>query len=434
MMEELNEFEARMDALIARISSDEDDTSSVELKITAKKQENKPASLDQLFKELIDEYNVQVNKTTDHRSFLETICMPSRSSSDEEKRGLSESVCKVNLAAKDFLNVSDENGDRFILVPNRDGAKFDVGGEYYFYTEQYNGYDFLIGDCSVTDYSHYFPLFDGLDADERYALIEKAKADPEGFAMWGKLGKVTRPHIVPAHSYMNVVRNRAEELLKRIPLDRDDLYNSLYDALGRFNHSPSIEKDDREKDLRAKMSVISMMLSNRYSEPVTAECLTKDLAGAKVSIRDLGSARSEDWLPNILICGRAYKNAVNCLSNPQRTFMEISMGGVESNDYLFGNPMCYTGTHIGELVARLTETDKTPSVVLFSDVDLMGTTVRSSNPLFGLTALLRKHTFTDFYMRTLPVDVRHIQFVCQVSRIEDCPELLMREMDIVVEL
>lgn len=422
-MENFDEISKRLDELMAICSHEKDNESSLELEITAKKKENKSASLNQLFDELIEEYNT--------RNLVESL------GGSFPGTDVSESVSKVTLAVKDYLHVSDENGERFVLIPCRNGEKFETGEEYHLYTKNYKGYDFIVTDCSTTEYSCFLPHLNGMETYERCAFIKKAKEDPEGFALWGRMGKVKRPDMVLESdiSHKMTVQTRAEEFLNRIPKDRDDLYHSLCETLRRYKHSPGNEKEDREQDLRAKMAIIAMMLSScRSDETITAECLTRHLDGAKVSVCNLAGNRPPDWLPNILIVGRDYTEVVKSVSGSDCYVIEISMCGVEAGDYLFGDPMCYVGTRIGELVSRLTETDTTPSVILFSDVDLMGTTVRGSNPLYGLAGLLRKHTFNDFYMRSLTVDVKNIQLICQVNRLEDCPELLMREIDIIVEL
>jgi ATP-dependent Lon protease len=158
------------------------------------------------------------------------------------------------------------------------------------------------------------------------------------------------------------------------------------------------------------------------------------LGKAKVTACDRVKDRAENWLPNILVVGLNYAQAITSICETGRTLNEISLGGVQGNDFLFGDEMSYYCSGCGELMSSITNGESFPSAVLFSDVDLMGTTVRSSNPLYGLASLLRRHTFHDFYMRELTIDVSDIQFICQVNRLEDCPELLLREMDIIVEL
>lgn len=413
---------------IATEGQGQGDDTSFEFEITAKKKENKHISLGQLFDELIDEYP-RHHLDTDNPYIRDIF------GDDMKKRVFSETTCRIRLVTKDYLNVSDENGERFILLPERDGLRFETGSEHFFITEQYKDYSFLVADCTASDYERLLPSLDGADAEERCDLVNQVRKDPDGFSLWAKLGGVVRPRIGSESSRRSIIENRADQLLKRIPRDRDDLYDTLWAARKQYIRSPGSSEYNREKDLQIKMNLISMMLSsNSGSEPLTAEWLAGRLEGAKVSARDVADRREQDWFPNILIAGRNYKEAIERISSTQNSFIDISLGGVQGNDYLFGDPMCYTGTNIGELASRLSDSGEYPAFIVFSDIDLMGTTVRASNPIYGLAALLRKHTFTDFFMRTLTVDVKRTHFVCQVPRIEDCPMLLLQEMDIVVEL
>lgn len=183
------------------------------------------------------------------------------------------------------------------------------------------------------------------------------------------------------------------------------------------------------------MKIASMMLAQKHikSEPFSLEWLSANLNKATVSACNNSYQRDDDWTPNILVVGNNYQELLDTISKSSRSFKEISLGSVEGNDYLFGDAMSYYCSGNGELISKLTEDRDPTTVILFSDIDLMGTSVRSSNPLYGLVALLRKHRFKDFHMRGMEIDVSKMQFICQVPALEDCPALLRREMDIKVE-
>lgn len=429
------ELMKQLDAL-PDCSDDEDDENSVELKISAKKKETKPASLDQLFDELIRKYNFQSRNDDEHKAFLESFGRLDDMDPDAKKKqtDVSETVCKIKMAARDYLNVSDEKGERFILLPKRNGTEYEIGSEYLVFTEQFKGHSFLLCDCKSTELEQFSAILDGADPAERCSLIQEAKADPDGFALWGKLGKVKRADRPSGMLRRLSFQKRAEAFLCRIPLERNDLYEPVSSMLTRYMHGPSNERADREEALLTMMKLISAMLSPRRPEPLTAESLADVLGKAKVTVRETAKSRAQGWLPNILIVGGSYADAVAHIRDTGRTLNEIPLGGVQGNDYLFGDEMSYYCSGHGELLARLIENNSFPSTVLFSDIDLMGTTVRSSDPLYGLAALLRRHSFQDFYLRGLTINASNIQFICQVNRLEDCPELLLREMDLVVEL
>ena len=438
---EMKELEELLDSLremaISRDDEDEEDgdEAALELQIKTKKKEKKPASLDQLFDELIREYN----RKHSPEFVLGGRMRFGEGPEDEdwvhrEAEETSETLCTVKLAVKNYLNIVDKDGERFVLLPDRDGERFEAGGEYVLYTRQYKEHSFLLFDSDAATFRKYSPLFEGTSAAERRDLLGQAKADPEGFALWGKLGPVKRADRKTPMVRQTLLVDRADRVLVRIPREREDLYRSLEETIRRCISSPGNEKADRQKDLEAKMTLISLMLSSRRKAAAfDAQELAARLPGACVKAGKT-ERREQGWLPNILLVGRDCDGAAERLADPEHALLEISLGGVEGNDYLFGDPMCYAGTRIGELTCRLIERPELPETVLFRDVDLMGTTVRSGNPLFGLASLMRRHRYTDFYMRDLTADVRSIQFICHVDRMEDCPALLLREMDLVVEL
>ena len=330
-----------------------------------------------------------------------------------------------------MINESAE--ESIILLPDKDGTRFTIGEMLYIYTEQYKGHNILLGDYAESEYNNNSKLFADLKTEEKLSLINKMKEDPEGFSLWGKLGKVKRV-LNNNISRSSIIQNRTKEFLIRIPEDRDDLYRSLKRTYDRYTYASRSEKMDYEEALSAKMQIISMMLSCQDStaEHLTLEYLKDHLEGVKILACDNLKKRPDDWFPNILIIGRDYHRVMDQLVDLNLSYNEISLQGVEGNDYLFGNPMCYYHTGQGELVSVLSENEL--STVLFTDVDLMGTTIRSCNPVYGIAGLLRKHTFVDFYMQDLVIEVKNIHFMCQANSLEDFPKQLMSEIDIVLEI
>ena len=413
---------------------DDNEDSSVEFEITAKKKDKKPVQVEQLFDELIAKYNrIKCNDQSDFMSGL----ISTDEDEKEKYNNISESICTVKLANRDYLCIADQTGERFVLLPDRDGNRFNIGDHVCIYSEMYKDYNFLVSYCSEDEYNSYSALFDGMETGERCTLLKKAKEDPEGFAIWSKLGKAKRSYKRGDNVKRRyAIRNRTEEYLKRIPLERDDLYNSINDTFSRYSCCSNNEKPDYEETLLAKMKLASMMImqSENHTEPLSQEYFSSKFDKAKITTCENSYHRCEGWLPNILLVGKNDHELINTISDDKYPAKEISLGGVEGNDYLFGNEMSYYCSGCGELVHSLTENSEPISVILFSDVDLMGTSVRSSNPLYGLVSLLRRHKFKDFFMRGMEIDVRKIQFICQVDRIEDCPELLLREMDMIVEI
>ena len=411
---------------------DNDEETSVELEIKAKKKTKKTGSMEQLFDELIDEYNE--TKSCEISDYMSSIF------GDEETKkkkwgDVTECICTIKLAKKDYLNITENTGERFVLLPERDGDRFKSGDRVCLYTDPYKDYSFLVSDCTEAFYHENEVLFDGLEIYERCELMEKIKADPDGFALLHSLGKVKRSYKRENHSKTNIIRTRTEEFLKRIPLDCDDLFNAINDTYNRWLHCSNNEKADYEEVLETKMKISSMLLAQKHikSEPFSLEWLSARLNKAVVSACNNSYQRDNDWTPNILVVGNNYQELLDTITISSRSFKEISLGSVEGNDYLFGDAMSYYCSGHGELISKLTENGDPTTVILFSDIDLMGTSVRSSNPLYGLVSLLRKHRFKDFHMRRMEIDVSKMQFICQVPSLEDCPALLRREMDIMVE-
>ena len=438
-MEDFEEFQKRFDAMLRSMDDDDDrddkdeESHSLELQITARKKENKPATLEQVFEELIREYKSRLSDREDTFPFLMERHADELHCLDEDS--LRETTCKVQVAVRDYLHVTDEKGERFLLLPDRDGFRFAVGGEYRVFTEEFKGYSFLLSSCTAAQYEEIGPALGSEELRERYLMVRQALADPEGFALWGKLGTVKREDPLRSHASKRLAEERAEELMKRIPLDRDDLYNCLSDTLQNLKCSPNNERADRTKSLNVKMQLISMMLTGaKPAQPITAALLSEKLAGARVTVCRKEEGPNEGRLPNILFVGRSYERALGQLTDPAHSFMTISLGGVDGNDYLFGDPMCYVGTRVGELSTQFVRRKSFPSAVVFSDVDLMGSTVRCGDPMKGLLRLLRTHSYTDMFLSDLKMDISNVQLICQTDSLEACPELLRREMDIIVEL
>ncbi len=439
-MEDFEEIVKRLDLLLKDDDEEDDEENAIELRITARKKDpEKAPTLDELFDGLISEYNRWVRTKDDgiFSSFRRSnpfLTDSSHSDTDPVPEKVAESACMIKLAVNNYLSVTDENGEHFVLIPERDGTRFAVGSEHILFTREYKGHSFLAADCPKEDKEKYPSVFDEPDTAVRCELLRQARSDPKGFALWGHLGTVKRPE-APIETVCGMTtRKQAAELMKRIPLDRDDLYRSLDRTLKRCLHGPNSEKLDHEENLVTKMRVISMILAHREPDPCTADRLSGILGEAKVTERNRTGTSGRERLPNILFVGRDYNRALECIRGDGKLICEISLAGVEGNEYLFGDEMSYYCSGHGELVSRLTEEAEAPSMVVFSNADLMGASVRSSDPLYGLAALLRKHAFHDFYMRDLAIDIGYIQLACHVDRLEDCPELLLREMDIIVEL
>ena len=428
-MKELDEMLEKLNYVIGD-NHDEDMDTPLEFEITAKRKHRKPASLEQLFDDLIDGYNEK--NGANRKEFISTFIVD-KENEDEKRAKVSEHICTVKLAKRDFLNVEENGEECFILLPERDGNRFNIGDRICIYTEQYRDYSFLVNDCSEARLISCSELFQGLDAAERCSLLNKEKIDPEGFALWCKLGIVKRTNKRECIPKMSTIRTRVEEFLKRIPVERNDLYNSVNSTYNRYIHCANNEKADYEEALQTKMKLVAMLLTQPDTQPapLTSEYLSKCFRDGNVSTNN-STHRSPQWRKNILIVGSDY-DLKDYLADSNHSVAEISMGGVEGNDYLFGDAMSYYCSGHGELVAKLTKCNPA-SIVLFKDIDLMGTSVRTSNPLYGLVSLLRRHAFTDYFLRDLEIDVSNIQFVCQVNSIEMCPELLLREMDIIVEV
>ena len=411
---------------------DSDEETSVELEIKAKKKERKTGSMEQLFDELINEYNE--TKSCGSSVFMSSI-FSDEEAEKEKWADVKESICTIKLARRNYLNVEENTGERFVLLPERDGERFKSGDRVCIYTDHYKDYGFLVSDCTEDCYNENKALFEGLEIYERFALVKKIKADPDGFVLLRSLGKVKRSYEREHRVRSVAIRTRTEEFLKRIPLERDDLFNAINDTYNRLQRCSNNEKADYEEVLETKMEIASMLLTQQHikSEPLSLEWLSARIKKAAVSAYNNSYQRDNEWTPNILVVGNNYQELLDAISKSSRSFKEISLGSVEGNDYLFGDAMSYYCSGHGELISKLVEDRDHTTVILFSDVDLMGTSVRSSNPLYGLTSLLRKHRFKDFYMKGMEIDVSKMQFICQVPKLEDCPAMLLREMDILIE-
>ena len=412
-----------------RIHDDDDDDDTIELELRAKKKSAEPPTLEQLFRQKIGKYN-----RTRHSDLCTGIWEKSSYSPDADT--LSELAGTIKYACDEYLNIHHPKGETFVLLPDGNKGNLSVGMDVYLLTESFEDCAFLIHGLPVEEYAKHSPVLAELSMSEKADTLAKAKRDPEGFALWSQLGGIKREDTNRSVDHKRLIEERAKEFMKRIPEGRNDLYGALERALNRFRHCCNNEKADYAEVLLSMERLMTMMLCNSQGPAryITVDDSNRLFPNASIKETALAGKRRNNVPPNILIVGRDSDNAITAIREAGCIVQTIDMSGIDGNDYLLGDQMSYYCSGIGRLIRAYEEAKTLSSVIVLESVDLMGTTMRSSNPLYGVVSILRKHRIRDFHLRDFDIDASRTQFICQVNDLESCPPLLLGEMDIIIEL
>ena len=424
-----------------RYDSDEDDTNdddyghdeSMEFEVRAKRKMSEPVTLKRFFREKIRRYQNK-QKEADIPSFL-------RHSEDSDHddecnyKDLREITGLIKHAEDDCLVIMNGEKAEFVLLPNGREKALRDGMEVYLVTETFEECCFLKYWMELAGYQAVAPALEGLAMDEKIRSLKTSQDDADGFALWSRLGSVKRDEPKAEVNKNRMIEDRAKEIMKRIPLECEDLYRNMDRALKRFRNCSYTEKNDYATALSCVSFMTVLMLDGSTNLQQISVGEIREMFPNAV-IREPGSDKKDfSRCPaNILIAGGQFRKAVDALEKSGHGIHLINMAGVEGNDYLFAESMTHYGAWPGRLVTEYEDAGTLSSVFVFEGVDLMENSGRAGDPKNGLANLLRTHRIRDCYLRDFEIDASRTQFICQVSDFEACPRVILNEIDIIVEL